>query len=71
MSRGKKTPYFFLPAEVSKISESYVMSHASQYLLLPSNSKHIQSIKRGVTKCSLKVRRWVKNPDETDMGCQA
>lgn len=47
------------------------MSHASQYLLVPSNSKHVQSIKRGVTKCSLKVRRWVKNPDEPDTGCQA
>lgn len=62
-------PYFFIPATISKISESYVMSRASQYLV-PSNSKHIQSIKRGVTKCSLKVR-WVKNPDETDTGCQA
>lgn len=45
------------------------ITHASQYLLAPLMSK--QSIIRGITKHSLKVRRWMKNPDETDTGCQA
>lgn len=47
------------------------MLHASQYLLAPSNSKHIWSIRRDVIKGSPKVRRWVKYPDETGTGCQA
>lgn len=71
MSRGKKTPHFFLASTISKINESYEMLHASQYLLAPSNSKHIQSIRRGVIKRSLKVRMWAKYPDKTGTGHQA
>lgn len=66
----KKCTFLFSASGFSETNVSYLITHISQYLLAPLTSKYIQSIRRGTNKGSLKVRWWMKNPQETDTGCQ-